>query len=336
MLAASLGPGRRWPVGVLAVIGLCMVLAPVAFGMFTKAPKGATMMQGFTPFMTAQRLDGFQADMNYIGASVPVGRRAIADLRGLPGGSKAAAKLSPQWESFGTEWQRVNADMGGMLKTIKANLPNYEAVAAMPNFRLFPWFFAGPGAVLLLVAGLGLIGGGGAWRWLRWSAVVVGLVLVLIPIAFQMFTRAPKGAEMMGTFKTIETSAHLERIDGYMSAIAGGQGLVQLQLVPALRHAGLSQAQIDTRYPQLTNGLDAHWIHILNDMTPMLAAMGNNIGNYHAISSLPSFRLFPWFFLLPGVIVIALALVPGRRRPPRAAGVGGRADALSPLSQGVT
>ncbi len=321
---------KRWPLVVLAVIGVGMMLAPVAFGMFTKAPKGASMMRSFTPFMTTPRLDGFQSDLHYIGAAVDQGQGAITWLQ-TGHSTHAVGVLAPQFAAFTSQWRDVDADMGGMLTTIQANLPNYLAMKALPSFVLFPWFFFIPGALLLLAALLALRRRA-TWRWSRWLAVVIGVALIVAPLDWQMFARAPKGAQMMGTFKTIETYPHLHHLQDYFGDMAGGQGLVQLQLVPALHQAGLSTAQIDARYPAL-NRLDGEWIHILNDMTPMLAAMSNNIVNYQAISSLPSFRLFPWFFLLPGVIVIVLALLadwPPRRR----AGV--RAGALNPLNQGVT
>jgi hypothetical protein len=307
------------------------MLAPVAFGMFTKAPDGARMMTSFAPFMNRPRLDGFQADMATIGDAVSQGKGAIASLRATDAGRRTSIEAS--FTAFARQWRGVDADMGGMIVTIKRSLPNYQAVVALPSFRLFPWFFVIPGALLF---GLGLAGliGTRAWGWARWAAVAVGVALVLAPVGFQMFSRAPKGAAMMSTFRTIETRHHLRRIQGYFGEIAGGQGLVQLQLLPALHHDGLTAAAIERRYPALPR-LDAQWIHILNDMTPMIAAMSNNIGNYQAISSLPSFRLFPWFFVLPGLLAIALALIAGTRRG-RAAGVPRSPEVLNPVKQGVT
>jgi hypothetical protein len=324
---------KRWPPAVLAVIGIGLILAPVAFGMFTKAPRGASMMTSFAPFMTQHRLDGFQTDMRDVGSAVNQGQQAIRDTSRTPGGDRVLAHVAPPFHTFARQWRGVDADMGGMLVTIKANLPNYQAVTALPSFRLFPWFFVIPGAILLLLGAAGLARAS-TWRSLRWVAVGLGIALVLAPVGFQMFSRAPKGAQMMSTFKTIETRHHLRRIQSYFSDMAVGQGLVQLQLVPALRHTGLSAAQIEARYPAL-HTLDANWVYILNDMTPMIAAMSNNIANYQAISSLPSFRLFPWFFLLPGVIVILIALLGDRRRG-RGAAERERENLFNPVNQGVT
>ncbi|MGZ4203554.1 MAG: hypothetical protein ACXVRH_16015 [Thermoleophilaceae bacterium] len=41
--------------------------------------------------------------------------------------------------------------------------------------------------------------------------------------------------------------------------------------------------------------------------------MSDDVGNYQAVAALPSFTLFPWFFVVPGLIAIALALVAGPR-----------------------
>ena len=68
---------------------------------------------------------------------------------------------------------------------------------------------------------------------------------------------------------------------------------------------------------------------------PMIAAMSNNINDYQAIASLPSFRLFPWFFLLPGVLVIVIALLGDRRRG-RGAAERERPGLFNPVNQGVT
>jgi hypothetical protein len=324
---------RRWPLVALAVVGIGLILAPVTFGMFTKAPDGAAMMTSFSPFMTRHRLDGFQAEMGEIGDAVTQGRRAIRDVGGSPAHARIIAPVAPHFATFARQWRAVDADMGGMLVKIQANVPNYQAMVSLPSFRLFPWFFVIPGAILLMLAAVG-VARPRAWRVLRWLAVLVGIGLIVAPLGFQMFARAPKGAAMMSTFKTIETRHHLRRIQSYFSEMAVGQGLVQLQLIPALRRAGMSTAEIDARYPALPR-LDADWVHILNDMTPMIAAMSDNIDNYQAISSLPSFRLFPWFFLLPGVIVIALALLGGARDGSGAA-ARGRRQVLSPVNQGVT
>ena len=301
----------RWQLGALAVLGAGLILAPVAFQMFARAPKGATMIAGFRPYMTTARLAGFQTDLQRIDAGVRQADTAVAaTLTQLPAASAAAPFRAgyPTFAAFDAQWPGIDADMSGMLDTIQANQGNYRAVAALPNFRLFPWFFVAPGVLLLVLAGVALIRPRRR-RALRAAVVVLGVGLVLAPVAFQMFQRAPKGERMVNAFKTIETTKRVETIQGYFGDISVGQGAIRLELVPALRHAGLTNGQIAARFPAVA-ALDRDWIHILNDLTPMVGAMSDNIGNYQAVASLPPFSLFPWFFVIPGLLAIGLAVLP--------------------------
>ncbi len=54
----------------------------------------------------------------------------------------------------------------------------------------------------------------------------------------------------------------------------------------------------------------------LDHYKPLVDTMQANVGNYAKIASLPNFRLFTWFFVVPGVLLVLLAGVPllaGRR-----------------------
>jgi hypothetical protein len=194
--------------------------------------------------------------------------------------------------------------MSDLLDTVQANRGNYNAVADLPSFRLFPWFFAIPGALIFGVAGLALFRPG-LRRPARVALVALAIGLILAPVVFQMFTRAPKGGQMMTAFSSIETSAKVEQIQQYFSDIAVGQGAIRLDIEPALGRASKPIAAVTT--------LDDNWVHILNDMTPMIGAMSDNVGNYQAIKALPPFPLFPWFFVIPGALVAGLVLTNGFR-----------------------
>jgi hypothetical protein len=330
------GKPTRWALVALAVLALALVAMPFAFQMFARAPKGASMIAGFRPYMTASRLGGYQTELREIDAGVQEGSTTVvARLTGSPasGGRARFAKRFPEFVQFEQQWSGIYPDMSGMLTTIRANLGNYQAVAALPSFTLFPWFFVLPGLIVLGLLGLGLARGG-SWRAIRWVLVALGLGLVLAPAIFQMFSRAPKGARMVNAFKTIETNARVERIQGYFGEMAIGQGAVVLELIPALQHSGLTSAEITSSYPALTT-FNAQWVHILNDMTPMIGAMSDNIVNYEAVAALPSFTLFPWFFVFPGLLVVGFTVAGGpwrERRAPNAP----PSELSSSLTEGVT
>ena len=318
--AADAGP-KPWALAVLALLGVALIVMPFAFNMFSRAPKGAAMLKDFKPFMTTARLNGFQEDIRQINAGVLKADSGVAKfLAGSSDPGKAAAHFDtayPTFAHFSGQWGAINAHMAGLLDKVQSNLGNYQAVAALPSFTLFPLFFVIPGVLVLLLLGAHVLR---TWWWgsIRWILVVLGVGLVLAPVVFQMFERAPKGGRMMSAFRTIETTGNVQRIQGYFGTMAVGQGAIRLELVPALRQAGLTTAQIQGRFPAVAT-LDERWVHILNDMTPMIGAMSDDVANYQAIAALPPFRLFPYFFVLPGIFAAGVAIAAGpprRRRSP--------------------
>jgi hypothetical protein len=230
----------------------------------------------------------------------------------------------PGFAQFQADWGPIDADMTNLLDKIQANAGNYRAVATLPSFMLFPWFFVVPGLLVALLA-LAAALAPRSRPALRWALVAVGVGLVLAPVAFQMFDRAPKGGRMMAAFETIETRAKVEQIQSYFATIAVGQGSLRLEIVPALRRSGLGSAQIARRFPDVVT-LNRRWVPILNDMTPMIGAMSDNVDNYQAMTSLPPFELFPWFFVVPGLLIAGLALASG----PRSRRTSSAAAALTP------
>jgi hypothetical protein len=304
---------RRWALLALALIGIGLALAPVGFQMFDRGPQGAVMMDEFAPFMTDARLNGFQRHIRDIDAGVDEASGPV--VIALEGHGRVAQERFdqrfPAFAQFAKDWGPIDADMTNLLDTIQANAGNYRAVVALPSFRLFPWFFVIPGVLVALLALTALLAPR-TWRPVGSALAVLGIGLVLAPVAFQMFDRAPKGGRMMTAFKTIETREKVQTIQGYFGTIAGGQGALRLEIVPALRRSGLDAREIARSFPGVTT-LNRNWVAILNDLTPMIGAMSDNVDNYEAVASLPPFPLFPWFFVAPGLLIVGLAFASGGR-----------------------
>jgi hypothetical protein len=307
---------KRWALILLAVLGAGLIAAPAVFQMFHRAPLGAQMIKEFKPYMTSARLNGYQRDLREIDAGVREGSAKVPAALYGPG-SAAQRKFDarfPDFASFRQQWGPIDADMTDLLNRIQGNLGNYQAVAALPSFKLFPWFFVIPGVLVLLALGIAAARRS-TWGAVRWVLVALGVGLVLAPAVFQMFSRAPKGGHMMTAFKTIETRHKVETIQGYFGSIAVGQGSVRLDIIPALEKQGLSRAQIAASFPAVST-FDRRWVPILGDLTPMIGTMSDNVDNYQAVAALPPFPLFPWFFVIPGLMIVAAALAasPTRRR----------------------
>lgn len=290
------------------VVGLGLLLAPVEFQMFSRAPGGGDMIDAFGPYMTETKIGAYEAQLSVIDAAhseietsiVP----ALTDALGLDE-AEISMRFLP-FATFVTGWPTIDADMGEMLHTMKGDIPNYEAVDALPPFALFPWFFVAPGA---LVAGLGIAAlvatrKGRATRGLLIALAVTGIGVIAAPAIFQMFSRAPKGADMIDDFRPYMTTTKLRTIQGYFVTMATGEGNLRTAVLPALT---------SEPGPAVGDFLD-EWPTIFRDFAPMIATMQENVENYQGVDALPPFDLFPWFFVVPGALVVLFAVAARPRR----------------------
>jgi hypothetical protein len=316
---------RRWPLLLALAAGAALIALPFATKMFERAPQGGRMVDAFAPYMTAERIGAYQRDVREVDAYA---REALDVAPAIfhpdvddPGQRRRRFLAdSPQIALFSQQWPAVHRSFTRLLDTIAANRGNYDAVAALPPFPLFPWFFVVPGTLLVVLALAGLLLGRRrppAWIPLRRATVALGVGLVLAPVVFQMFTRAPQGGRMVDAFQTIQTRRTVQTVQGQFGTIAVGQGAIRTELVPKLTARGWSEARLRAELPA-TMRLQRRWTAILNAMTPMVGVMSDNVGTYRAVAALPPFALFPWLFVVPGLLAVAAALLAGRRPEPAA------------------
>ncbi len=141
------------------------------------------------------------------------------------------------------------------------------------------------------------------------AIAVLGMALAAAPVAFQMFTRAPDGGDMIADFRPYMTVTEIDKFRGYLDLIGAADAEATDTLIPVLVDAGaVSGGDAAPAFPSV-DSLQAQWPGIDADMTDLLDTMDTNLGNFDSVSSLPPFALFPWFFVVPGLIVAVTAIV---------------------------
>lgn len=313
-------PPRRGPLIVVLVLGLGLALAPVAFQMFDRAPKGGDMIDAFEPYMTPAKItqfEGYMAEMR--AARGEFDNQLRPELQTALGIDAAGvdARFVPL-ASFDRQWPKLDADMSEMLVKMRRNIDNYKAVAALPPFPLFPWFFVIPGLMIAGLAAWGLRDArkGKASRVVVIAIVVFGLGVVAAPAIFQMFERAPKGADMIDDFRSLMTDKKLRTIQGYFVTLAAGEGNVRTAALPALdvaAPAGQLPAPAAERFPAIAQWSE-DWPTIFREFAPMVGVMSDNVVNFEAVDALPPFWMFPWFFVIPGLMIAGAGVLAGLPR----------------------
>jgi len=140
------------------------------------------------------------------------------------------------------------------------------------------------------------------------AIVVFGLGVVAAPAIFQMFDRAPKGADMIDDFRSLMTDQKLRTIQGYFVTLGAGEGNVRTAALPAIEvaaPAGQNPAPAAERFPAVTR-----W----SEDWPTIGVMSDNAGNYAAVDALPPFWMFPWFFVIPGLMIAGAGVLAGLPR----------------------
>lgn len=336
-LRAARARGAYAPFAV-ALVGAALIAFPFATRMFDRTPPGAHMIAAFKPYMQPARLAAYERDVRQLdegfGEAARKSPALIAPHASVATANRRLQADSPQLSQFDGQWPQAHRTLAGLLDTIAANRTNYDAVAALPRFTLFPWFFIVPGALLVALAAIALIAPA-SWRLVRWGVVAVAIGLLLAPVAFHMWERAPRGASMVDAFRTVETRGLVVRVQNDFATITTGEGALSGELVPALEARGMSSAEIDRELPAVV-ALEGRWIEILQDLTPMIGVMSDNVANYQAVAALPSFRLFPWLFSIAGLLALApLALSASRGGSPPRRGASLRRRERTPHAQPV-
>lgn len=212
-------------------------------------------------------------------------------------------------------------------------------------------------------------------RRLMWAVLVIGLVLVIAPLAMLLPTRAAAGEDMMDGFRPIMQPNQVATTAGYyndvfvplgqITPMLGAENLAKFQgyvkgfegmqadtakLVPLLAQAlNMTPAQVRQMLAEDLPAMSAMLENLpqmqrdfggllgtmqqnqdifsqvpagLAHYEPLVTTMQANVDNYADVNSLPDFRLFAWFFVVPGVLLIVIAgygLWTGRVEATRAA-----------------
>jgi hypothetical protein len=298
---------RNLPIIGALIVGIGMIVAPFVFQMFERAPLGGDMIEDFDPYMTVEQVERFRGYLVEIDAANTESIESLRDALVTSGAIEQAQydTVLASVVNLNEQWSTVDTDMSDLIDRMEANLDNYAAVAALPPFPMFPWFFVIPGVLIVTAAGIALYQRRSPERRARpalWVLFGLGIAVAAAPVAFQMFDRAPQGADMIDDFRPMMTRERVQAVQGYFVTLGAAEGQLRANALPMLDEAGGDAAV----YPAISQW-SADWPAILTGFNPMVATMSDNVDNYEAVDALPPFDLFPWFFVIPGALVAGLA-----------------------------
>jgi hypothetical protein len=197
-------------------------------------------------------------------------------------------------------------------------------------------------------------------RKMLWPVLVIGALLIIMPFAISLPSKANSGQHMLDNFRPIMQPANVQVTADYYDNVftklrpvalamnaqtvakftGYGKGMAAVQtestnLVPALAqgmHTTPAQvqqflgkqfpatAQLFASLPQMGSdfgsliglmqqdeGVFKRVPPGLDHYLPLVRTMQANVDNYKQIDSLPNFRLFTWFFVIPGILLVLVS-----------------------------
>lgn len=295
----------RWPFVVFIVLGLVLMVAPLATGMFPRAAKGEAMIGSFAPYQAQSSIESYRADLE-----------TLEEARGNILALRAHGQESGQYQridQFVSDYPGIRADMTEMIDAIDANRGNYDRLAALPPFGILPWLLALPGLVLVLagIFGYRRARDGKPAVFQRSLAALAGLVLIAVPASGGLFSAASAAQPLIDGFRPILTHEEVRTVQSYFVTLVAADGELNSRYTAAVR----------TAYPDadLTGitALEFGWQPMTARFASLIGAMNDNVTNFDAVVALnnatkpfgfTAFRALGWFFLIPGVVALAVAL----------------------------
>ena len=145
-------------------------------------------------------------------------------------------------------------------------------------------------------------------RKLLWPVLAIGALMIILPFALQMPSRTAAGTRMMSDFKPLMQASSVQKTADYYDNVFVPLGKLSTQFTAAASDPQ-TQKQLQPLMPMLQPVMPIFkqvpaglaWYK------PLVTTMQGNVSDYKSVNELPSFRLFTWFFEVPGVLLALIA-----------------------------
>jgi hypothetical protein len=145
-------------------------------------------------------------------------------------------------------------------------------------------------------------------RKVLWPVLAIGLALVVVPFAIGLPGKTAAGQRMLNDFHPLMQPAAVQKTADYYNNTFTPLGAVATQFAQAASNPKMAE-QLKPLMPMLQPVMPifARVPAGLQWYGPLVHTMQNNVNDYASVDSLPNFRLFTWFFVIPGALLMLLA-----------------------------
>jgi hypothetical protein len=310
---------------LIMLVGASLIAITLFSNLFGVGPAFESLITDFRPALTQQSIDTAHADIAGLSAVQLEFTTKLA-----PALSQQLNMTPDQFNGFvSQQFPAVAAGMAalpkavptfeGLINTLDKQRPLFASADAIPTKSLpattVPWGLFGAGILIFLI-GLAMLRSpraGGA------AAVVVGLLLLVLPLALSLPGKAADADQLNANLKPVYTQALVDNAKGALGTIGAMGAEMQTKMLPALA------TQLKMSPEQLQAFLGSNFPATAKALQTMPASMGRfnglvnvfdrNLGNYNTLKPVGLARIV-LIMMVAGGLTAALGVLPliARRR----------------------
>ncbi|NMM22429.1 MAG: hypothetical protein HHJ11_02825 [Phycicoccus sp.] len=303
---------------LIMVVGAGLVALTLISNLFAVGPAFENLITDFRPALTEQSIKTAHADIAGLSAV-----QTEFSTKLVPALSQQLKMTPEQFNGFVSQnFPKVAAGMGalptaiptfdGLINTLDQQRPLFASADAIPTESLpattVPWALLGAGILVFLIglAALRSPKAGGA------AALVVGLLLLVVPLALSLPGKAADADQLNANLKPIYTQALVDNAKGGLATIGAMGTEMGTTMLPALAtQLKMTPEQLQTflgaNFPATAQALQTMPAS-LERFNGLVKVFDNNLSNYETLKPVGLARLI-LIWMVSGGLVAALGAV---------------------------
>jgi hypothetical protein len=319
------GWGTKIPAVIVMLVGVVLIGTTIVNNLFAVGPAFEELTDGFRPVMTAQAIETARADVSTLGAA---GEEFQAEV--APAMAEQLGMTPEEFQAFvGERFPAVGDGMAalpqivptftGLIDTLDAQRDLFASADAIPTTNLpattIPW--------ALLIAGiLSLALGIFMWFVPRTGgivAIVLGAMLVIVPFALSLPTKAADADQLNANLQPVYTAELIGQATVAVKTVGAMGSEMSGTMLPALAdQLGMTADELQTflgeNFPATATALQTMPAS-MERFQGLVRTFETNLDNYDTMKSV-SFEPIIWTVIVGGAVILFMGVwgfVAGRR-----------------------
>ena len=328
---------RKVAGGLVALVGVAFLVSIVVNQLFSVGPAFERMADGFRPVMQEEAIAALEQDLQGLAAvseefptqAVPMMSQALGVTP-----DEFVVGMQEQYPDVATGMDQLAAvveSFSGVVSTLEAEIDRFASADAIPTEDLpattIPW--------AMLVAGIVLIGVGitiavTTGRAAPIAAAVVGALLVVVPLALSLPSKAADADQMNENLKPVYTQELVEGAQQGLQVVGAMGAQMQEEMLPGLgEQLGMDEAALQgflgENLPATAAAIGA-MPDAMGRFTTVVETFDAHLEDYETISDV-AFVPIVWTLIIGGAVALLAGIwaalargVPAKREEGSASG----------------